>query len=504
MPGGLTQLTYYGYKNLAVSGNPEITYFKFLYRKHTNFSFESIEQTFNGSPGFGQTVVANIGKSADLLYKGFIRVVLPEVIPTSGKNFRWLNWIGHVLIKEVSLEIGGNTIDKQYGEWLYIWNCMTQKPGQQSNYARLVGNVPRLVQPSTSTKPETILYIPLQFFFCQDPGLALPLIALQNQDIKIHVTFRNKNECYWSENGIEPNVGNLNASLYMHYIYLDAEEKAMFAKVSHQYLINQVQFSGDESITTTSAQINLKFTNISKSLLWVIQKDDHVNRIKMQNTGGPQWFNFSDKLDTTNFSGITSPSLGFGIGTSSFIASNPFINNPYSLGASINNEGIMENSNRYVADSLQNSNTNDIDLDSLTFQDMFGNNTNPVGMTAQLPVFDTGENPVYRGKIQFNNQDRISERDGLYFNNVEHLDYDNWGGIGINVYNFSLYPQEHKPSGVCNFSEIEKSTLNLTLTNNTILSEDGTTPTTAKCRIYSLNYNLLRIQGGIAALVYGY
>jgi hypothetical protein len=507
MPGGLTQLTYYGFQDIAISGNPEITHFKALYRKHSNFSMESIEQTFNGTPAFGQTVTATLNRNGDLIHRGYLRVVLPAFTPTSGKNFRWLNWIGHVLIKSISLEIGGNLIDRQYGEWLHIWNSLTQKMGQQSSYARLVGNVPKLVQPSTSTKPETILYIPLQFFFCQHPGLSLPIIALQNQDVKIHITFRDKNECYWSENGIESGLGDITASLYFDYIFLDTEERALFAKKSHQYLINQVQFSGDEAITSTSSQINLNFTNVSKEIIWVVQKDDHVNRTKMQPVGGPQWFNFTDKADTTNFSGVTMPSLGYGIGTAAFVASNPLLNMPYSHGSSVVNDGVLDGTSRYGAISFQNSNDNDIDLDSLTFQNMFGNGntTDPVGFSAQLPVFDNGENPVSLAKIMFNNQDRISERDGVYFNYVQHLQHHtNWAGEGVNIYSFALEPEKYQPTGSCNFSAIDRTTLSLTLTNSTIRNEADTATTTAKCRVYSNNYNILRIQGGMCALAYGY
>ena len=504
MPGGIAQLLYYGPQNLAISGNPELTYFRAAYRRHTNFSKQLYEQAFNGIPGFGKTVSATINKNGDLLSRGFLRVVLPEVTPTSGKNFRWLNWVGHVLIKNYSLEIGGKEIDKQTGEWLHIWNAMTQKSGQQTNYARLVGNVPKLVQPSTSSKPETILYIPLQFFFCQHPGLSLPLIALQHQEIKINFTFRNKLDCYWSENGVETNLEDFSATLCFEYIFLDVEERALFAKNKMQYLITQIQTSGDETILSTSEQIKLKFTNISKSLLWVIQKDDHVNRDLTQNIGGQQWFNYTDKIDTTNFSGTPTPSLGYGIGTAASLTNYQFNSMPITGGADVSDTGILGSSNLYAPDILQNSNTNDVDLNDLSFQDLFGNTSNPSGLSAELPIFDSGENPARLIKITFNNQDREVERDSVYYNHVQHLDYPNWGGVGLNVYNFALNPHKFEPSGVCNFSAIDNSTLHLTLTNNTLLKEDGTTATTAKCRIYSINYNLLRIQGGMGALAYGY
>ena len=171
MGGGLMQLVAYGSQDVYLTGNPQITFFKMVYRRYTNFSVESIEQPFNGNVDFGRTLSATISRNGDLMYKTYLQVTLPEIEVKSQKDrFRWLNWIGHILIKYVDIEIGGQIIDKHYGDWMHIWNELSQPLGKQSGYANMVGNVPQLTQVITgntnnqsSKMPSTTLYIPLQF-----------------------------------------------------------------------------------------------------------------------------------------------------------------------------------------------------------------------------------------------------------------------------------------------------------------------------------------------------
>jgi len=183
------QLVAYGAQDIYLTGNPQITFFKVIYRRHTNFSMESIEQVFNGQSDWGKKVTCTISRNGDLIHRTYLRVELPSVtVPAqSGSTitgFRWLNWVGHIMIRNVELEIGGQRIDKHYGDWLHIWNELTQTAGHQLGYANLVGNIPQLVTPVFNQTPSSInvngqiLYIPMEFWFCRNPGLALPLIAL--------------------------------------------------------------------------------------------------------------------------------------------------------------------------------------------------------------------------------------------------------------------------------------------------------------------------------------
>ena len=187
--GGLMQLVAYGAQDVYLTGNPQITFFKVVYRRHTNFAMESIENPFNGSPNFGKRVTCTIQRNGDLIHRIYLQATLPSVslqtTDGSGAQFRWLNYVGHNLVKSVELEIGGQRIDKHYGQWLHIWNELTQEAGKQGGYAKMVGNVPQLTnllvqggepcdndcaggEPNSSPEvlncaPEYTLYIPLQF-----------------------------------------------------------------------------------------------------------------------------------------------------------------------------------------------------------------------------------------------------------------------------------------------------------------------------------------------------
>ena len=296
MGGGLMQLVAYGAQDVYLTGNPQITFFKVVYRRHTNFSMEAIQQQFNGSAGFGKKVSCTISRNGDLIHRIYMQAKLGQLTVPADGTARWLNWLGHLVIKDVELEIGGQPIDKHYGDWMHIWNELTQRPGLQQGYATMVGNVPKLTMAHSGNAARGLdeaisedyhLFVPLQFWFCRNPGLALPLIALQYHEVKINMTFRDFNECYFritDANDPATNDGNWNPmttpptfspSLYVDYIYLDTEERRRFAQVSHEYLIEQVQFTGAESVTqNTSNKVKLNFNHPVKELVWVMQRTD--------------------------------------------------------------------------------------------------------------------------------------------------------------------------------------------------------------------------------------
>ena len=457
--GGLMQLVAYGAQDIYLTGNPQITFFKVVYRRHTNFAMEAIEQTFNGSANFGKKVTCTISRNGDLIHRIYLQATLPAVTlqasDGSGAQFRWLNWVGHNLIWNVELEIGGQKIDKHYGDWLQIWNELTQEPGKQAGYAEMVGNVPQLVnlltqggedcdnacyrgEPNASSEvlkcaPEYTLYIPLQFWFNRNPGLALPLIALQYHEVKINLHFNELNNLCWdmtatSGHTVRDRVaqsGLVSASLYVDYIYLDTDERRRFAQVSHEYLIEQLQYTGGESVTSAHNKIRLNFNHPCKELVWVVQRDSFVSCD--DNVVGPwkgqQPFNYSDWWDRA------------------------VLESGYSV-------------------------------------------TRVEGLA--------GNNPVVAGIVQLNGHDRFSWREGRYFNLVQpYQHHTNIPAVGINVYSFALKPEEHQPSGTCNFSRIDNATLVLTLSNNTVGALYS-----AQVRVYATNYNVLRIMSGMGGLAY--
>ena len=257
MGGGLMQLVAYGAQDIYLTGNPQITFFKVVYRRHTNFSMEAIEQTFNGAADFGKRVTCTVSRNGDLMHKVYLQVTVPaDPSGTYVKN------LGQALIKFAEVEIGGQRIDKHYGDWMHIWNELSQEAGKKVGYNDMIGAA------LAENSEETDLYIPLEFWFCRNPGLALPLIALQYHEVKINIEFSALSELT-STAGLSLSA----ASLYVDYIYLDTDERRRFAQVSHEYLIEQVQFTGDESVSSVSNKIKLNFNHPCKELVWVVQRD---------------------------------------------------------------------------------------------------------------------------------------------------------------------------------------------------------------------------------------
>ena len=205
------QIVAYGVQDQALTGNPDITFWKVSFRRHTNFAMESIEQTFQGQADFGRRVTAIVSRNGDLAYRTYLQATLPEInqgmAPTTGTPqgvyARWLDYIGEQLVSTVEVEIGGQRIDRQYGDFMHIWTQLTQTEEQKRGYYKMIGHTTQLTYITDPTfaningpcsanggpgqvcaprnaLPETTLYIPLQFWFCQNPGLALPLIALKS------------------------------------------------------------------------------------------------------------------------------------------------------------------------------------------------------------------------------------------------------------------------------------------------------------------------------------
>ena len=144
MGGGLMQLVAYGAQDVYLTGNPQITFWKVTYRRYTNFAIESIEQTFNGQADFGRRVQCTISRNGDLAYRTYLQVTLPEINQSMASYARWLDFPGEQLISQVEVEIGGQRIDRQYGDWMHIWNQLTMTSEQQRGYFNMIGNTTQL------------------------------------------------------------------------------------------------------------------------------------------------------------------------------------------------------------------------------------------------------------------------------------------------------------------------------------------------------------------------
>jgi hypothetical protein len=508
------QLVSYGAQDIYISGNPQITFWKILYKRHTNFAVESIEVTFNGQADFNKRVTAVINRNADLMYKTYIQVTLPEVALSNGgtaTTFRWLNYIGHRLINQVELEIGGQRIDRQYGDWMQIWTQLSTDAGSIKALDHIIGNTHDLVLlknrsgiPLDSTcsasettiscvprsgTPAKTLYVPLQFWFCRNPGVAIPLIALQYHEVRINVDFETWQNCQYAESTVGQPLALTQqslaaASLYVDYVYLDTEERRRFAQQSHEYLIEQVQYTGAESITSSSNKIQLNFNHPVKELQWVVQRDSFVDcstATWLSAVGGAQPFNYSDDFSTD---GVITSLLAQGGGSGG-------TTNGASVGVSAPLGQGVTSADQSQGNSWMNSNGN---------ADEFNEGVNYLLAKVILDsgIRCEGKNPVEVAKLQLNGQDRFTEREGDYFDRVQpYQHHSRTPSTGINVYSFALRPEEHQPSGTCNFSRIDKATLQLTVSLNTVVGSR-----TAQVRVYALNYNVLRVMSGMGGLAY--
>ena len=279
MGGGLMQLVAYGAQDVYLTGNPQITFFKVVYRRHTNFSVECIEVPFD-SARFGGRNTIQVLRNGDLATQVYVKVTLPT-LNTRGLDYKvaWTRRIGHVLMNNIEVTIGGSQIDKHYGLWLDIWYELTHTDEQIRGYDNMIGDVPELTT-LNSYIPQYTLYVPLQFWFNRNTGLALPLIALQYHEVRFNVEFSrledvlnsqggSASECCGQGSGLPTNF--VDASILVNYVYLDQEERRRMAQVGHEYLIEQVQFNGTESISSANNRIKLDFNHPSKELIWVLQ-----------------------------------------------------------------------------------------------------------------------------------------------------------------------------------------------------------------------------------------
>ena len=563
------QLVAYGAQDVYLTGNPQITFWKVTYRRYTNFAIESIEQTFNGQADFGRRVQCVISRNGDLAYRTYLQVTLPEINQlmgngnynsgeTSGVYARWLDFPGEQIIAQVEVEIGGQRIDRQYGDWMHIWNQLTMTAEQQRGYFKMIGNTtqltfitdpsfsdvespcdsaaPRQVCAPRNALPETTLYIPLQFWFCTNPGLALPLIALQYHEVKINLDIRPIDECLWAVTtlncagqaasgsgastvgrpvpaSIAYNQSLVAASLYVDYVFLDTDERRRMAQNPHEYLITQLQFTGDESVGSSSNKIKLNFNHPVKELIWVVQPDQNVDYCSSLTCDallfkvlGAQPFNYTDAIDAlpNAVHAFGGPQAVAG-DSGAFIDARGLFQDAGALDATTNATGYWNGPSNPYVDANFGGSMPAGDIGGVEYPEQSHMENSGVSDAGTFVLTETsldmhcwGQNPVVTAKLQLNGQDRFSEREGTYFSWVQpYQAHTRNPDEGINVYSFALRPEEHQPSGTCNFSRIDNATLQLVLSNATV---EGTK--TAKVRVYATNYNVLRIMSGMGGMAY--
>jgi len=503
--GGLLQLVAIGKQDVFLTGNPSVTWFKFVYSRYTNFAIESQQMYFDGSPNFGQKISCLVPRNGDLLGTIFLKVTLPQlylspssfVPPANGPvKVGYVNSPGHALIKEISIQIGEQEIDKQTGQWMEIWSSLTTEASKQDGFRTMIQQkpgYPRLdyannapdLSGNTVTLPKNIfsrengnmnidigdisieayggykvspttkypkdydepimgpvtVYIPLRFWFNKNPGLYLPLLAMQYHQVRINVTLASIQEMYYSKMLYTPEgcgactsisvqaSNNLDIQMWGDYVYLDIPERRRFVSSTLEYLIEQVQYTPPLAIPAGSknASLPLSFNHPIKEFIWVLQRN--VSQCRHE------YFNWS--------------SLGF-----------------YEIEKAAE-FGLPEPRNR-----------------------------TDLMMTAN---------------IQLDGQDRFDARDPLYFRLIQP--YQRHTAIPsdryIYVYSFALKPEESQPSGTLNASRIDSLVLQLGLSTGDCDTDGGTGGGGGgggygdmTAFVYATNYNILRVINGYAGLLF--
>ena len=310
MGGGLFQLAAYGIMDKKyLLGNPSNSYFKSIFKKYSNFSSETKRTYFNTDFDFGKKIKVTIPKIGDLIMDMYIEIELPKINSNQNQTVGYINSVALALIKNIKLKIGDQLIVEHYGDWNNIWSQFTVASEKKICYNNLIGKYGFI---NSNLDSEGGIYIvPLHFWFCNNPGLALPLASLQYHSITLEFELRDFNELWISSDG-NPPIGNYNIKkgiLYTENIYLDREERLNFSQNPQTYLIKQLQVTEyPVRERNYNLRINLDFNHPVIELIWIYQRDDIKNK-------GPElgndWFNYSKDLTEPHSEPIISAKLVF-------------------------------------------------------------------------------------------------------------------------------------------------------------------------------------------------
>lgn len=299
--GGLLQLIAQGKQDVFLTGNPQVTWFKMVYRRYTNYSVEQQIIPFDNQADFGRRITVQIPRKGDLLGPLWLEIQLPALTDSvTGRPLSYTNATAHALIQEISIEIGEQEIDKQTGEWMEMWSNYTVTQDKLQAWNNMIG---KTEGNSAGNAPSNVvnlfgplfLYVPLRFWFCKNPGLYLPLLALQYHPIRVNITLRPLSQMFVVDN---PTVNPCDVSataasitsmvMYGDYVHLDIDERRRFVANSHEYLIEQVQYTPSTPIDRTASyvQIPMEFNHPLRELFWLVQRQAA--------TVANQWFNYTN------------------------------------------------------------------------------------------------------------------------------------------------------------------------------------------------------------------
>ena len=529
------QLVAYGAQDVYLTGNPQITFFKTVYRRHTNFAVETIENSMNGNVDFGNRLNVTFNRNGDLINKMYIKITVNSVNPGNNK-FAWVKRLGHAIINQVNVVIGGTVIDRHYGTWLDIWYELARQGDHERGYNNMIGDIPLLTDYNDSVKPEYTMYVPLQFWFNRYVGLAIPMIAFQYHNVVIEVFISELESLVVRDCNFDLGEVTLkDVSILTDFIYLDSEERRRFAIVGHEYLIEQLQFSGVEPAQFDVQRYKLDFNHPTKELLWAWKHANYVtgksfvyytnndtwsvedaacniilNSISIgmnpTETVGGVWFevnpNSNATVGTLNIKNLNLQSIW--VNPTSLTIEEYGITDKIAADITINTDNTIQCENVETTLSIR-----DISFPVDLMIDTRVNVCDPiVYMFNNYGILIDGTiNPVQFALLQLNGHDRFDRREGAFFNYVQpDQHHTNNPKDGINIYSFCLFPEQHQPSGTANLSRIDSTDLQLWFSDQSKVTNEepdlnflaeGTT-----VYIFATNYNILRVLAGLAGLAY--
>ena len=418
MAGGLMQLVAYGAQDVYLTGNPEVTFYQAKYKRHTNFAMENIEQTVNGTAANSGRVSVTVARNGDLVGDMYLELKSLTSNTASSNTVDDCNWVAERAISSVELSVGGQRVDKHYQKWWRLYSELYLDETKKANWGKM----------TTGTAGKTV-YLPLIFFFNRNPGLFLPLIALQYHEVRIDFDLASNFTTFLDTTVFK---------VWANYVYLDTEERRRFAQKGHEYLIEQVQHTGVDTVTEGQAkQVRLSYNHPVKELVWCFSNVS------------------TNKNSLWNFSNVSADADVVLQSTPNPTDSNCFV--PLStLGAPLLALGAEGGSQTFTEDA---------------------------------------HGPLNTFKLILNGQDRFKEQKGKYFNQVQPYNHHTGSPMpGIYSFSFALKPEEHQPTGTCNFSRIDNAQVQVTQHP----SAGGAT----NMHMFATNYNVLRIQSGMGGLAF--
>ncbi len=510
MSGGIIQLVANGKEDIFLTKDPQITFFKIIYRRHTNFATEDVEQHFSNNPDFAKSSSCKISFEGDMIDRMSLKITLPEIPNIDHMTkFAWIRWIGFAMIKHVEIEINGRSIDKHYGEWLFIWNMLTSRNITDGGLNKLVGNVPELTD-FTNGKNEYTLYVPLMFWFCRATGLSLPLIGLQFSDIYINVEFYEFDKCYVLSptNYIKVDTSLVNFEPLEYLLQKGNDGVERYGMYSHFDIINKRLY-----YTAISREkfIGIPYDGDLQSMNPIIKNQILRSSISDKYTIKGMKTDFMVKPDPgvksigTHFKSLKNINLKECILLVNYL----YLDNDERIKIAQTKQDYLIEQLHYNADVSVDSTNIKIKLDIdqpckltvwLAQLDYISNSNDRFNYTdshIRIDGKETGSSLIVEEMIKLNSQVRVQKQNNAYFEFLQPIQYtNNTLPNGAGMYSYALLPLDITPSGTTNMSQIELIELYFKMVHKININNK------AKIRSYSLCYNVLRVDNGLCGLLF--